>query len=142
MGRSNGQPAGTLRTYLITRGAYGCVWLSDEAKEEYDALCARNDETSIREATTIRRYFERFAALGPAGLDNPKMMKPEGRRPNGTGRQVQVFAIKAYQWRLYGVRCHHRGEPSFVGLCVDPSKKQNKANPKLIDKCARLSSKL
>lgn len=142
MGRSSTRLPKKLHVNLIVRGRYGCVWLSDEAKHEYDVLCARADDTGIREARTINRYFERFAAMGPEGLDNPKMMKPADRFKDGTGKQVQVFAMKAYEWRVYGVRRHHNGEPSFVGLCVDPDKKRDKADRALMEKCARLSSGL
>jgi hypothetical protein len=122
-------------------GTHGSVRLSEEAKAEFDALCAQPDETSMREAATIKRYFERFTSHGPQGFDH-KMFKSEGRFKDGTGKPVQVFAMKAYQWRLYGVLRHHDGRPAFFGLCVDPSKKKDKANKALLERCARLSSML
>jgi hypothetical protein len=141
MGR--GQRPAKLETYLIgTPGAYGVVRLSAEALREYEALCARTDETGMREAATIRRYFERFAAKGPAGLDDSRMMKPLGRFKDGTGKKIQVFEIKAYQWRIYGICRHFNGVPAFIGLCVDPSKKATRGDRSLMERCARLSSGL
>lgn len=142
MGRSSSRLPEKLSTHLITRGRYGCVWLSDEAKREYETLCARSDELGLRESTTIKRYFRRFADLGPSGLDIPSQFKPQGRVKVGTGKRVQVFAMKATQWRVYGVHRNHRGAPAFVGLCVDPDKKKDKADPALLAKCGRMSSML
>lgn len=122
-------------------GRYGCVYLSEEAKNEYDELCKRNDETSIREATNIKRYFENFSKTGPQGL-HQKQMKSLGRFKDGQGKKVSVFEFKAYQWRLYGVCRHHYGRPAFIGLCVDAAKKKNKGDRKLMDRCAQLSVNL
>ena len=127
---------------LINSGGYGAIWLSDEAKADYDELLARSDKTGIREATTIARYFERFADLGPEGVDNPKMFKPVGRFKDGAGKLVQVFEFKAYQWRVYGVRRDYAGSRCFLGFCTDASKKQNKADRALLERCARMSSEI
>ncbi|WP_414831676.1 hypothetical protein [Afifella sp. YEN Y35] len=134
--------ADKLCTHVVKRGAYGDVWLSEDAKRDYDILIRRRDEQGARQAATIKRYFERFADGGPDYLDNSQMLKRQGRVKDGAGKQVTVFAFKAYQWRLYGVLQHYRGRPSFVGLCVDSQKKQNKADAKILSKCGILAGKL
>jgi hypothetical protein len=142
MGPSSKRDEPKLATVLACGpGAYGVVRLSQEAKDAFDALCGQADQTSMREAATIKRFFQRFTTHGPHGFDG-KQFKSEGRFKDGTGKQVRVFAMKAYQWRLYGVLKHHDGKPAFFGLCVDPSKKKNKADRAILERCARLSSDL
>jgi hypothetical protein len=72
MGRSEKEQPATSKTHLVKKGQYGAVRLSDEAKAEFDALCTRSDETGIREAVTVKRYFERFAEKGAARPRQPQ----------------------------------------------------------------------
>ena len=131
-----------MKTHVVVSGQYGTVRLSDEAKHAYDELKARTDQTGMKQTTLIGRYFGRFAELGPTRLDNPKMFKAQGKFRDGTGKKVQVFEFKAYQWRVYGVLKDVGGTRCFVGMCVDPDKKKDKADRSILERCARMSSDL
>lgn len=122
-------------------GLYGSVWLYDEAYEEYQALCDRNDQTSTMEKATLSRYFPRFADTGPTGFQGD-MLKSQGRFPDDDGKQKQVYAFKAYQFRIYGLIENHFGKPSFVGTTCDPSKKSNLADTAKLKKAALMSGRV
>ena len=124
----------------VSKDQYGAVLLAAEAYDAYQRLKKAQDQTGIQEARMIKRYFERFAARGPEGLDGSRMFKPLGRLPVPGGKGVQVFEIKAYQWRVLGVLRTINGTRSFVGLCCDESKKKNKGNRDLMLKAAKLSA--
>ncbi|MEP0324565.1 hypothetical protein [Bauldia litoralis] len=141
MRRADNRQVAKLKTHIVAKGRYGVVRLSDEAKAAYDALRKSVDETRMREAVTIRRYFDRFAEHGPRSLDM-KMFKALGKLKDGTGGRVQLFEFKAYQWRVYGVMRHVDNIACFVGLGVDANKKKDKADPALMSRCAKLSSEI
>lgn len=119
----------------VARGSHADVWLFGEAWDEYQELHKKNDQTSIREAASLKRYFERFAEHGPKGLSE-QMFKPQDRRKVGGGNEVLIHEFKAYQFRIYGVVCTYKGRRCFLGTACDASKKKDKANPQKLNKAA------
>lgn len=119
---------------LVGSGEYADVRLFGEAKEEYEALRNRNDQTSMREYRAISRYFERFAEMGPQHLDNT-MFKKQDRRSSG-GTTVLIHEFKAYQFRIYGVVGERNRKRCFSGTACDPAKKKDKADPQKLQKAA------
>jgi hypothetical protein len=83
----------------------------------------------------LKRYFERFCQLGPRGLNEEKF-RFEDSFSDGAGGQVSVFTFKPFKWRLYGGILTVAGKRAFVGVRVDPDKKQDKANQELLKKAA------
>lgn len=55
---------------------------------------------------------------------------------------MQVFAFKAWQWRLYGGLTTINKVRYFVGVVVDPSKKKDKADQAILKKAAKLLGEL
>lgn len=122
----------------VASGSYGSVWLFGEARDQYLELRKRNDQTSIREAATLERYFQRFADLGTKGFSE-QMFKPQGRQKDGDGNDVLIFEFKAYQFRVYGVISTYKGKKNcFLGTSCDESKKRDKANPQKLKKAAEV----
>ncbi|MDM9627096.1 hypothetical protein QTL95_14405 [Rhizobium sp. S152] len=119
---------------LVGSGDYAVVWLFGEAKDEYEALQKRNDQTSFREYRTISRYFQRYAAMGPQHLDDT-MFKKQDRRSSG-GISVMIYEFKAYQFRIYGVVGELKGKRCYRGTACDPKKKKDKADPQKLQKAA------
>ncbi|UXN61562.1 hypothetical protein [Phyllobacterium zundukense] len=127
------------REGLVASGSHADVWLFGEAREEYEALLDRTDETSRRSAAQLPRYFERFSNGQPLG---EKMFKSLGRAKDGAGNTVQIHEFKSYQFRIYGVIKQYKGRKAYVGTACDPSKKQDKADPKKIKKAAEKSEEV
>ncbi|MCB0020190.1 MAG: hypothetical protein KDE09_20505 [Anaerolineales bacterium] len=125
----------------VASGAYGDVWLYGDALADYRQLQRRNDQTSVREARTLERYFERYAEKGPVSLDS-RMFKQQGRERDAHGNEVLIFAFKSYQFRIYGSVRDYKGRRAFVGTACENSKKTNKANPQILAKAARKSSEV
>jgi hypothetical protein len=48
-----------------------------------------------------------------------------------------VWTFKAWKWRLYGAIVQVPGKRCFVGVNVDPNKKQDKADQKLLRNTAQ-----
>jgi hypothetical protein len=119
---------------LVGSGEHADVFLFGEAKEEYEALEQRNDQTSMREYRTISRYFQRYADMGAQHLDDTAFKKQDRRSSGGT--TVMIFEFKAYQFRVYGCVGERNGKRCFRGTACDPSKKKNKADPKKLQKAA------
>lgn len=125
----------------VASGDYADVWLFGEARDDFVALRSRNDETSIREAVQIGRYFSRFAQVGPQGFSD-KMFKSLGRFKDGKGNERQIWEFKSYQFRIYGIIGEFRGKRSFVGTASDPSKKKNKADQQKLKLAAQRSAEV
>lgn len=133
-GGAEGRPSA--REYPVVRdGPYATVRLAPEIYSEYQRLFEGNDTLSRKQRTHLTRYLQRFCELGPQSLNEEKF-KFEDSFSDGLGRQVPVYAFKPYQWRLYGSILTVGGKRCFVGVRIDPSKKQNKANQGLLKSAA------
>lgn len=135
------EPTDEELVHRFADGKFGSVWLYDDAYEQYEKLCNQNDKNSIKERATLARYFPRFAEMGPSGFQG-EMLKSQGRFPDDDGKQIQIYAFKAYQFRIYGVVEDHFGKPSFVGTTSDPSKKSNQADKGKLKKAALMSGRV
>ena len=86
------------------------------------------------------RLEQNFKNYGIPGTTMPKeQFNSEGRHPTGGPRSkdLQLYAFKAFQHRLYGPSISIDGVETFVGLWLVTDKKRNKANPKLLQSVAR-----
>jgi hypothetical protein len=119
----------------VQDGPYASVRLAPEIHTEYKKLFESNDTLSKQRRAHLTRYFQRFCELGPRGLGEEKF-KFEESFSDGRGGQVPVYAFKPFKWRLYGGILTVGGKRCFVGVRIDPSKKQNKANQKLLASAA------
>jgi len=82
--------------------------------------------------------LERFADTPPGkSAFTDEQMKSEGRFLTGNreGRKVTVWAVKAYQSRLYG--CRDGQCRRFILTAFDLGKKKNKADRSLLSEAAR-----
>ena len=82
----------------------------------------RFEHFGIRNTTLPKEHFrsEGFHSVGVAGVAD-----------------VQVFAFKAKQHRLYGIITNHDGSELFVGVCLQ-IKKTEKANQEVLRRTAKV----
>jgi hypothetical protein len=114
---------------VVWQGPKGAVALGRKARKERSKL-------DQRAAAQLDRYFKHFCEHGFSTLP-PEHFKAEGRFPVGDGTELLVHAFKPWQWRLYGTIKTVGGRPMFIGVCVDNSKKRNKADQDLLRRTAR-----
>lgn len=117
------------------------VVLAPSAAKAYRKLVNGNDRKSASGRVHLGRYFAEFCSRVEPRLDTEKF-KPEGKFSDGSGKAIQVFVFKVWQWRLYGVVIGLEGKKSFVGVSVDPNKKQDKANQEILKSVAKRIRKL
>jgi hypothetical protein len=119
----------------VAEGIIARVLLSPKAKEEYDAVLAGTDERSVRRRTRLTRYFAQFCEHEPHRLKD-EAYKHEGAFSDGQGGTVAVSVFKAWQWRLYGAVLQVGGRKCFIGVLVDPEKKQDRADQAMLKAAA------
>ena len=114
---------------VVVSGAVASIRLSPKAKLAYDDLQAGRDEKSIKTRRQLARYLEEFCENEPPRLADTHYKK-EGSYFNGLpgGGRVAIWTFKPWQWRLYGAVLIVEGRKCFVGMEVDPDKKQDKAD--------------
>lgn len=84
----------------------------------------------------MERYFKWYAD----GVKlPPEAFRSEGRYPTGQpgAKEVQVFAFKAFQCRIYGVTRTVNSVDTFIGLDINPRKKQDKVSDAFLRAVAR-----
>ncbi len=118
----------------IYKGEVWDIWMTDEVAEEIRRARGQKKQEVFR----IRRYLERWANT-PHGQMNflDTQIKAEGQFQTGRGDRsaVQVYAVKAYQSRIYV--CRDGKGRRLLCLEADLSKKQNKADKKKLIAAAR-----
>lgn len=120
---------------VVRQGRYGTVELEESVFQAFTELCKDEAQDSIRTATRLKRYFERYAEHGRHSLVD-EQLKVEGRlKVKGTDERVLVLAFRSGQWRIYGIEKGRR----FIGLTYDATKKQQKADQRLLNKCADMA---
>lgn len=132
-----GQGIGALQ--LIAKGDVCRVYLSDDAMKEYLALqkrADRNEQNAVKAWRQLGNYMSRFCDHGYRKMIE-EHFKSEGSFPNGRGNNVQIYAFKPHQWRLYGTICSYQGHTAFLGVRVDPSKKADKADRAILSAAAK-----
>ena len=120
-------------------GTRADIRMSAEERQMYMEAIENNDEISVRRRTHLHRYFTQFCENDDYNKRlNDQQFKREGKFPDGRGGFTTIWTFKAWQWRLYGAILQVEGKRCFVGVKVDPSKKQNKASPKILKATAKL----
>ncbi|WP_456680037.1 hypothetical protein [Bradyrhizobium sp. USDA 3311] len=115
--------------------------MSEKVYAEYMQAIEGNDIISVKLGRHLLRYFAEFCDNADYNkrLGDEKFKKEENI-PDGRGGKVAVWAFKGKQWRLYGAILKVAERRCFVGLSIDPSKKQNKANRQLLVATARMAA--
>lgn len=141
MARS-GAPKGADRVReCVAEGDFANVWLVNDALLEWQAVGKRRDVESRRAAKRLAGYFPRFAEKGMTGFTE-EHFKSVGRFKADGGNEHLIYEFKSHQFRLYGVVKTYEGKRSFVGLVCDPSKQQNKADPKILKRAANAADEI
>lgn len=82
---------------------------------------------------------QRFEYYGIPGKTMPReQFNNEGKHVVGNKprREVQLWAFKAFQHRLYGAILHLDGIATFAGAVLIEDKKRNRADPAVLRKAA------
>lgn len=124
--------------YIACRGQVSDVLLSPAAEAEYRQVLEGTDEISVKRRVQLDRYFRTFCDMVHffKHLSDQKF-KNEGNFPDGKGGQVAVWTFKSWQWRVYGAILQIEGRRCFVGMLVDPAKKRDKADQKMLKNTAK-----
>ncbi len=121
---------------VVERGLAACIRLSPEVEDQFKSAIGVKDELSIKRKVHFNRIFKEFCSNARPRL-NDQQFKKEGDFPDGSGRHVAIFAIKARQFRIYGTLCTVDGQKCFIGVKVDAAKKQDKADQALLKATAK-----
>jgi hypothetical protein len=118
---------------VVLSGSFGDIRMTADMLAAYVQAIEGNDEISLKRKARLRRYFGEFVNNQNyhARMSN-QQFKKEGNFSNGIGGTVAIWEFKAFQWRLYGGIAQVSGRRCFVGVAVDPSKKQDRANQELL----------
>lgn len=120
----------------VCYGQAGEVWLVDGVYEVYRDVRDGKDALSVKQATQLGRFMKEFCDKVRTDL-NETQFKKEDAFKHKDGRSASVFAFKPFKLRLYGVICQINNKKVFLGLKVDPEKKQDKANRALLERTAQ-----
>jgi hypothetical protein len=121
---------------VVNEGRAASIRLSPKALREYEKVRSGTDEHSVKRKKCLERYFQMFCGETFHRL-TPEQFKWEGSFANGKGTKTAVWVFKVWQWRLYGGVLTVEGKKCFVGVLVDPAKKQNKADPSILAAAAK-----
>jgi len=120
-------------------GAKADIRLSDSEWYMYQEAIEKNDEISVKRRIHLNRFFKEFCESDDYHRRlNDKQFKREGKFKDGNGQFATIWTFKAWQWRLYGAILTVEKRRCFVGVRVDPNKKQDKADPKILRATAEL----
>lgn len=95
-----------------------------------------SNAVEVRFRAKMERHFEWYAD----GVKlPPEAFRSEGRYPTGQpgAKDVQVFVSKAFQCRIYGVMRTVEAVDTFIGLEINPRKKQDKVSGAFLRAVAR-----
>lgn len=120
--------------YEAMAGDVRRVLLHDRVAAEYDPLLTAKDHLSVKRRVSLKRYFERFCSAEQHQLQQ-EQYKPQGSFQAGR-HKIQIWEFKAWKFRIYGATVQVGGKPCFVGVRVDPNKKKEKADQKLLQAAA------
>jgi hypothetical protein len=125
---------------LVCRGAAGDVRLGPEAHAEYAnvlQLAESADEIALKRKAHIERYFREFCDhVDIQRRLSQEKFKKEGNFSDGHHGSVAIWTFKSWQWRVYGTTLTVEGRRCFVGMKVDASKKQDRADRTILKKTA------
>lgn len=90
-------------------------------------------EASAEQRAGLEDLVVRFAAGGPQALPRTKLNGNEGWFPSEKAAgKVRLQALKPWQLRAYGFVRSVAGKPTFIITGADCSKKQDRANQKVL----------
>lgn len=102
----------------------GCVAIQKSVKKEFDAL---PEDVRCRFIRIMQLWTDKMA------LTQEQFNGNEGRAQRGD-LNVMVQAFKAFKVRLYGFVTEVGDRRSFLITALDPAKKQNKADPRILSR--------
>lgn len=116
---------------VVATGPHADVRLSPLAKVEYDKVRDGTHELAIRQFRELERYMARFCESSTPSF-GPGQYRKEDNLSDGQGGKAAVYEFKPRKWRLYGAILKVNEKKYFVGVRVDPAKKQDKADMKAL----------
>lgn len=128
---------------LAWRGTKADIRMSPEEKAMYDQAIKNDDEISVRRKTHLERYFTEFCENDDYHRRlNDRQFKNQGKFKDGAGGKATIWTFKAWQWRGYGAIMHVGGRRAFVGVRVDPDKKNDQADRAILNATAKIIGSL
>jgi hypothetical protein len=120
-------------------GAKADVLMPQFEKNQYQQATENEDEISVKRKTQLIRFFTEFCEHDDFHRRlNDKQFKNEGKFRDGNGGRATIWAFKAWQWRIYGSIMTIKGRRCFVGVKIDPDKKQDRADQNTLKATAKI----
>jgi hypothetical protein len=135
----------------ITAAGFPIAWTGPKAdirmshaeKAAYEQAIENDDEISVRRRTHLKRYFTEFCENDDFHRRlNERQFKNEGKLNDGQGGKATIWTFKAWQWRVYGAIVTVNGRRCFVGVKIDPDKKQDRADRDMLKATAKIIGSL
>lgn len=123
---------------VVRDGSVRRIMLSSKVMKDYEKAMEGKDQKSVGQRRTFERLFEYYCEEDRP-INNDQQFKKEG---NFGAEKEPVWAFKAFQFRLYGTPIRWNGKETFFAVRADPSKKQNKADRRLLEATAAEVSEL
>ncbi|CAN5498846.1 hypothetical protein BH10PSE7_BH10PSE7_44670 [soil metagenome] len=112
---------------IVYEGKEAVIRLSPKALKEFNKIRNWRNANQKQIHKRLQILFDRFCTGNALPIEDFR------KEPGVKGT---VWAFKAPQWRLYGGILTIGGIKTFVGVRVDPAKKQQKADQALLNKAA------
>jgi len=109
---------------ILATADNACVAISEDAEEDFDGLDERKQAQMLR----IMDLWCRNHRL------TPEQFNPNEARARKGDLNVLVQAFKVWKVRFYGAVFQIDGTKHFITLETDLAKKQNKADPKILNR--------
>jgi hypothetical protein len=123
---------------IVWQGARADVRMTEGVAKQYGQATDNEDENSVKRKTHLERSFREFGDHDDYFRRlSDKKFKKEGNFSDGKGGKVAIWTFKGWQWRLYGAILKITGRRCFVGVEVDPDKKQDRADQQKLKSSAK-----
>lgn len=88
---------------------------------------------SQKQRAELEAIVRRYASGGPSELPRSKFNGNEGWFPSAAASpKIMLQAFKPWQLRAYGFCRTFNGRPTFFITAIDPAKKQDRADPRIL----------
>jgi hypothetical protein len=118
-----------LREYeVVVEAANRRVVMNVGLEKEYRKI-------ATKDKATLRRWMELWCDDVDGAIPDTRL-KAQHRYADAQGRNVLIFAFKAYQARLYGFIREIEGKLTFLITAADSDKKDDGADQKVLDRAS------
>ncbi|WP_441277965.1 hypothetical protein AB7783_13995 [Tardiphaga sp. 172_B4_N1_3] len=124
---------------IVWTGSSADIRMTGKEATDFRQAIEGDDDLPSKRRAQLSRYFTEFCeSTEPGRRVNDQQFKNEGKFKDGKGGKATIWTFKAFQWRLYGAILTVAGRRCFVGVKIDPVKKQNRADQEMLKASAKI----